>query len=303
LPFHLPPAVPCAQRSNRFDDSRLPRSDVYIYLTDSYRGFPYQRAQGQAGIDDYRAKLTTQVEQVLAAGQSGHVVYVPFNEPEGNMYGAGQYSYNNVSWLSDPRYFFAEWKQVHDLIKGLDPHARIAGPNSSVLYDQVKGFLRYCKVNDCLPDVVTWHELSSPGSVRSKVDADLAYWNIDGNLNDSVAEANKGNGQWWLFNAYGQLTGDTVRVTPPSPGQQYTLQGIATLDRAKRQSRAIFGGASGAAVTSCSTASAPGRRRSPHPPGSKPKPVSSPVRPSGATSSPSPPEKSSPPWATARRTP
>ncbi|WP_086853702.1 cellulosome protein [Amycolatopsis kentuckyensis] len=265
--------------------------DVYVYMTDIYRGFPYQRAPGQAGVDDYRAKLTAQVNQ--ASGRSDHIVYVPFNEPEGNWYGTGQYSYNNVSWLTDPQYFFAEYKQAHDLIKRLDPRARIAGPNTSVLYDQVKGFLQYCKANDCLPDVITWHELSSPASVRSnvdryrgwerelgigplpinldeyayryhlsvpgqmiqwmsaiedsKVDADLAYWNIDGNLDDSVAEANKGNGQWWLFNAYGRLTGNTVRVTPPSPGQQYTLQGIATLDRAKRQSRTLFGGSNGAA--------------------------------------------------------
>ncbi|RSM85823.1 cellulosome protein [Kibdelosporangium aridum] len=267
--------------------------DVYIYMTDIYRGFPYQRAQGQAGRDDFRAKVQAQVRQVLASGYRDHIVYVPFNEPEGNWYGTGQYSYNNISWLADPRHFFEEWKQVYDLIRDLDPKARIAGPNTSVLYDQVKGFLRYCKANNCLPDVITWHELSSPGVVRSsvakyrgwerelgigplpinideyafryhlsvpgqmiqwmaafeesKVDADLAYWNIDGNLNDSTAEANKGNGQWWLFNAYGQMTGDTVRVTPPAPGQQYTLQGIATLDRGKRQARAIFGGANGTA--------------------------------------------------------
>ncbi|WP_158852918.1 cellulosome protein [Saccharothrix deserti] len=99
------------------------------------------------------------------------------------------------------------------------------------------------------------YHLSVPGQMiqwvsaieESKVDADLAYWNIDGNLDDSVAEANKGNGQWWLFNAYGQMSGNTVRVTPPSPGLQYTLQGVATLDRDKRQARTIFGGAGGAA--------------------------------------------------------
>ncbi|PWK83809.1 hypothetical protein C8D88_110265 [Lentzea atacamensis] len=267
--------------------------DVYIYMTDIYRGFPYQRAQGQAGRDDFRAKVQSQVRQVLDSGHRDHIVYVPFNEPEGNWYGTGQYSYNNISWLNDPKYFFEEYKQIHDFIKSMDPKARIAGPNTSLLYDQVKGFLQYCKANSCLPEVMTWHELSSPDVVRksvakyrgwerelgiaplpinideyayryhlsvpgqmiqwmsaieeSKVDADLAYWNIDGNLNDSTVEANKGNGQWWLFNAYGQMTGDTVRVTPPSPGQQYTLQGIATLDKAKRQSRAIFGGANGAA--------------------------------------------------------
>jgi hypothetical protein len=267
--------------------------DVYIYMTDIYRGFPYQRQPGQAGRDDYRTKIEAQVRQVVASPYRDHIVYVPFNEPEGNFYGTGQYSYDKVSWLRDPRAYFEEWKQLYDLIKRLDPGARIAGPNTSVLYDQVKGFLEYCKANDCMPDVITWHELSSPDKVRtsvakyrswerelgigplpvnineyafryhlsvpgqmiqwisaleeSKVDGDLAYWNIDGNLNDSVAEANKANGQWWLFNAYGRMSGDTVRVTPPHPGQQYTLQGVSTLDRGKRQSRTILGGADGSA--------------------------------------------------------
>lgn len=207
------------------------------------------------------------------------------------MFGSGTWSYNNVSWLNDPQYFFAAWKEVYHLIKDLDPDARIAGPNTSLLFDQVKGFLQYAKANDVVPDVMTWHELSSPAAVRtsvakyrqweqeagigplpinvneyghnyhlsvpgqvvqwvsaieeSKIDADLAYWNIDGNLNDSAVDANRANGQWWLFNAYGQMSGHTVQVTAPHPNQQYTLQGVATLDTKKKQSRALFGGKSG----------------------------------------------------------
>lgn len=268
--------------------------DVYVYMTDIYRGFPYQwpGADGPARLADFGARVEKQVRQVLTMGAyKDHVVYVPFNEPEGNMFGTGEWSYNKVSWLDDPQYYFAAWKKVHRLIKGLDPEARIAGPNTSILYDQVEGFLRYAKANDVVPDVMTWHELSSPDEVRtnvaryrrmekhvgvgplpvnvneyghnyhlsvpgrivqwisaieeSKIDADLAYWNIDGNLNDSAVEANKGNGQWWLFNAYGRMTGRTVRVTAPHPDQQYTLQGVATLDEDKRQARALFGGSGG----------------------------------------------------------
>ncbi|WP_128376486.1 cellulosome protein [Streptomyces cavernae] len=268
--------------------------DVYIYMTDIYRGFPYQwpGADGPARLDDFKEKIKKQVKQVLTMGEyKDHVVYVPFNEPEGNMFGTGDWSYNKVSWLNDPQHFFAAWKEVYQLIRSLDPRARIAGPNTSVLYDQVKGFLQYAKANGVVPDVVTWHELSSPAAVRtsvaryrqwekevginplpinvneyghnyhlsvpgqviqwvsaieeSKIDADLAYWNIDGNLNDSAVEANKGNGQWWLFNAYGQMSGHTVQVTAPHPNQQYTLQGVATLDEDKKQSRVIFGGKSG----------------------------------------------------------
>ncbi|MFD3504633.1 cellulosome protein [Streptomyces sp. NPDC058676] len=268
--------------------------DVYIYMTDIYRGFPYEwpGADGPARLADFKEKIKKQVQQVLTmGGYKENVVYVPFNEPEGNMFGTGRWSYNGISWRTDPQYYFAAWKEAFQLIRSLDPDARIAGPNTSVLYPEVKGFLQYAKANDVVPDVMTWHELSSPAAVRtsvakyrqmeketgvgplpvnvneyghnyhlsvpgqvvqwvsaieeSKIDADLAYWNIDGNLNDSAVEANKGNGQWWLFNAYGQMSGHTVAVTAPHPNQQYTLQGVATLDKSKKQSRVLFGGKSG----------------------------------------------------------
>ncbi|WP_407986536.1 cellulosome protein [Kitasatospora sp. CMC57] len=270
--------------------------DVYIYMTDIYRGFPYEwpGSNGAERLADYKAKITKQVQQVLTTGDyQDHIVFVPFNEPEGNMFGTGSWSYDNVSWRTDPAAFFAAWKDVYLLIKGLAPDARIAGPNTSALYDQIQGFLAYAKANNVVPDVMTWHELSSPSSVRtnvakyrgwekavgigplpinvneygynyhlsvpgqviqwvsaiedSKIDADLAYWNIDGNLNDSAVEANRANGQWWLFNAYGQMTGNTVKVTAPHPNVQYTLQGVASLDTARRQSRILLGGQSGSA--------------------------------------------------------
>jgi hypothetical protein len=270
--------------------------DVYVYLPDHYRGFPYQwpGATGEERLAGFLAVIRRQVEHVLTLGaDKDHVVYVPFNEPEGNMFGEGEWSYDRTSWRTDPRPYFAAWEAAYRLIKGLDPEARVAGPNTSILYSEVRSFLEFAEEHDVLPDVITWHELSSPAEVRtkvaeyramerelgigplpvnlneyahnyhlsvpgqmvqwisaieeSKVDADLAYWNIAGNLNDSAVEAGKGNGQWWLFNAYGQLTGSTVRVTAPHPNVQYTLQGLATLDRDKRQARLLFGGSGGAA--------------------------------------------------------
>ncbi|WP_030615939.1 cellulosome protein [Streptomyces fulvoviolaceus] len=270
--------------------------DVYVYLPDFYRGFPYEwpGATGEERLAGFLEVVRRQVEHVLTLGAlKSHVVYVPFNEPEGNMFGEGEWSYDRTSWRTEPGHYFAAWKAAYDLIKDLDPDARVAGPNTCILYPEVRGFLEFAKARDVLPDVMTWHELSSPAEVRtniakyrelerelgigplpvnineyahnyhvsvpgqmiqwisaieeSKVDADIAYWNIAGNLNDSAVEANKANGQWWLFNAYGQLTGNTVRVVAPHPNVQYTLQGVATLDREKRQARALLGGAGGAA--------------------------------------------------------
>ncbi len=278
--------------------------DVYIYMTDIYRGFPYEWPGDtpEARLDDFKAKIRTQVDQVKALPEKyrSHVVFVPFNEPEGNMFGTGPWSYDGVSWLDDPQDYFRAWDDVHALIKGELPDARIAGPNTSVLYDQVQGFLRHALEAGTMPEVITWHELSDPASIRrnvdrfrtwedsiyagtayegkhlpinineyafnyhtsvpgqmiqwfsaledTKVDGDIAYWNIDGNLSDSAVEANKGNGQWWLLHAYSQMTGHTVKLTPPHPDQSYTLQGVATLDPAKRRSEILLGGSAGAAL-------------------------------------------------------
>jgi hypothetical protein len=270
--------------------------DVYIYMTDIHRGFPYQWPGSTPAekLALYREKIVTQVDQVLqlAPEYRDNIVFVPFNEPEGNMFGTGEWSYNGVSWRTNPTDYFAAWDDFYRLIKARLPEARIAGPNTSILYDEVRGFLTHTRDAGTLPDVITWHELSHPEQVRtsvaryrawekellpgrtlpinvneyafnyhtsvpgqmiqwvsaieeSKVDADMAYWNIDGNLSDSAVQSNRGNGQWWLFNAYGSMSGHTVKVSPPFPGQNYSLQGVATLDPAKRQARAIVGGASG----------------------------------------------------------
>jgi hypothetical protein len=80
---------------------------------------------------------------------------------------------------------------------------------------------------------------------ESKVDADIAYWNIDGNLSDSAVQSGRGNGQWWLLHSYASMSGHTVKVTPPFPGENYTMQGVATLDEKKKQARLIFGGSTG----------------------------------------------------------
>lgn len=275
--------------------------DVYIYMTDIYRGFPYE-VPGSTGPQkeaDFAEKIETQVNQVLALHEKyqDNIVFVPFNEPEGNMYGDGPQSFYGVSWLNDPARFFAGWDAMYRLIKDKMPDARIAGPNTSLLFSQVQGFLQHTVDADTVPDSFTWHELSEPASIRrsvdtyrgweraafagteyegrelpinlneyafnyhtsvpaqmiqwiaaledKKVDGDIAYWNIDGNLSDSAVQANRGNGQWWLLQSYANMSGQTVKVTPPRPNESYTLQGVATVDDDKQQIRALFGGSSG----------------------------------------------------------
>ena len=254
--------------------------DVYIYMTDVYRDFPYERTS----YAQYQGYMKTEVEQVLTSPYRNRIILVPYNEPDGNWF-AGLTT--NATALAA---FEAEWLQTYDFIKGLWPQARIAGPNFSGFFPAALGsFLQFCLANHCLPDVMTWHELQVASTVRTdvaayralettvglgrhlpvnldeyaaryqltspgqmvawlsaleaeKVNGDLAYWNINGSLGDSVAQQNIPNAQWWLYNWYSSMTGHTVAVTPPHGNTDDTLQGLATLDPARRQARIILGG-------------------------------------------------------------
>ena len=75
------------------------------------------------------------------------IVYVPINEGcpvEGN--------------------FFKAWKSYYEVIKTADPNAKIAGSNDSeygwgAQSGDFKDYIQFCADNNCVPDVVTWHEL------------------------------------------------------------------------------------------------------------------------------------------------
>ncbi len=253
--------------------------DIYIYMTDVYRNFPYERTS----YAQYQGYMRTEVQQAKASPYRDRIVFVPYNEPDGNWFAGLQ---SNATTLAA---FDNEWLETYHFIKGLWPRARIAGPNFfQYQAGALQTFLTFCKQNNCLPDVMTWHELSNPSTVGpdvaayraldtsagiphlpvsldeyaaryqltspgrmvswlsalegAKVGGDLPYWNINGTLGDSVSQNNIPNGQWWLYNWYSSLSGHTVQVTPPQGSTDNTLQGLAALDPARRQARIILGG-------------------------------------------------------------
>ncbi|NYD67768.1 OmpL47-type beta-barrel domain-containing protein [Agromyces atrinae] len=78
----------------------------------------------------------------------------------------------------------------------------------------------------------------------TKVDAQTAYWTYAGNLNDNMAKNNSANAAWWLLKWYGDLSGDTVALTPPRLNVADTLQGLASLDTDAKLATVVFGGGS-----------------------------------------------------------
>lgn len=110
------------------------------------------------------------------------------------------------------------------------------------------------------------YNLSVPGEMvqwlamfeDTKVYADMAFWDIADNYSDTAVRNDEPDGQWWLFRWYGQLTGDTVAVTPPHPDTIDTLSGLAALDTGKRQARVIVADPSGGNDTVAVTGISPG---------------------------------------------
>lgn len=77
-----------------------------------------------------------------------------------------------------------------------------------------------------------------------KVDAQTAYWNYAGNLNDNSSRTNSANGAWWLYKWYGDLTGTTATVTPPQANATDTLQGVGSIDTTNKKATVLLGGGS-----------------------------------------------------------
>ena len=256
--------------------------EIEIYIQDIYPNWPYDFL----GLEDYLDKVEQVVRQAAAHPNHNLFSYVPFNEPD-------QIWYNKSDKKQD---LFDDWKVVVQKIKSIDPAARIVGPNFAVYDSQFyHDFLAFTQIQNCLPDVISWHELGDdfftgwylryedyrrierelkipskdicineygrisgdvgiPGNLvqwiarfeNCKVDACIAYWTSAGCLNDLVTRDNynKVTGAWWLYKWYGDLTGHTVKVTPPQAHAE-GLQALASLDREKRQARILFGGTSG----------------------------------------------------------
>jgi len=213
-------------------------------------------------------QLVTTME---ASPDHTNFVYVPFNEPDGEVYGSYDKGITNLAVLE------SAWKTIYQTIRTINPSAEIAGPNF-FLYDNsaYTNFMTYAKSNDVLPNEVTWHEFESslgispikvvideyaqsaelgvPGTLvqyiarfeNSKVYGCLAYWTSEGDLQylGASGSPNVATGAWWLYQWYGEMAGNTFKGTPPSTTTQ-GWQGVAALDSNSKQVKAVFGGTSG----------------------------------------------------------
>lgn len=164
-------------------DKMLPDT-VYdvVYLQDMYDTWYYDhenimtmRSKGeydwQEYLDsDYLPKVADKVRELSQKPYADKLVYCIYNECDNalwfgvsrkddnpdNKYGVWC-DYNDEGKDS----FNSAWKQTYELVKSIVPDAKIGGPGFCD-YDryEMEYFLRFCKENNCLPDIMIYHELS-----------------------------------------------------------------------------------------------------------------------------------------------
>lgn len=131
---------------------------LQVYLQDIYLNWPYEKNPDNNRDyvpDDYLERVKESVQILETLPYRDKIVYVPFNEPDAIWYGG-------LFWSSKRmKEFFTAWKTVYNTIKEVAPNAKIAGPNTTTYNSRfMKKFLEFCLQENCLPDLITWHELN-----------------------------------------------------------------------------------------------------------------------------------------------
>ena len=129
-------------------------AQVTIRLADVLPGWPYR----WSGWSSWSSLVRSVITDKRNSGRNNYYGYEIWNEP-------------NVTWVSSNGNFNSTlWKPTYDLIRAQDPGARIIGP-STAWYQRsfIESFLRYCVANNCLPDVIGWHELGGADNITANI--------------------------------------------------------------------------------------------------------------------------------------
>ena len=277
-----------------------------VYLQDSYSTWYYchneimeMRAKGSYDwkrfiTESYFPLIKEKVELLKNAPYKDKLVYCIYNECDnavwfGN-YVDGQTLYDDIGRQN----FYEAWKLTYDYVKSLDPDAVIGGPGfCDYETTKIEGFVKYCAENDCMPEIMIYHELAwwsipdwhmhvedyrriedtygvaelpiivteygtmedcgNPTTMlhyiiameKSGVYGNVAYWRLANNLNDTAADDNSPNSNWWLYRKYAELDGKLLEATSSSQDKynyRERLDGLAVLSDDKKEINMIVTG-------------------------------------------------------------
>lgn len=149
---------------------------IVVYLQDMYSTWYYDNAaideMKAAGTYDWKSYLEEtyfpMIEQTINEMNESYyadkLVYCIFNECDNGVWFGEWITDGKNGWNSFNEQgmdnFNEAWKMTYDYVKSLDSDALIGGPGNYE-YSQTKTdyFLSYASENNCVPDVIIYHEL------------------------------------------------------------------------------------------------------------------------------------------------
>lgn len=153
---------------------------ITVYLQDAFDTWYYcwQEIEGLRAAGTYdsaefvRERFHPLVEESIIKlrdkDYADKLVICPYNEAD-NAVWFGTPSEDGTWMMFDDAAklrFYEAWKETYNLIHSLYPDAVIGGPGYCD-YDsyEISHFLEYCKNNNCLPDIMIYHELGEKSSL------------------------------------------------------------------------------------------------------------------------------------------
>lgn len=267
---------------------------VVVYLQDSFDTWYYCHDEimemRKNGTYDWKEFLTERylpiveekVRYIESQDYSDNIVYCIYNECDnaiwfGN-YIDGVCHYDEIGRQN----FYEAWNITYDLVKSIAPEAKIGGPGfCDYETSKIEGFMKYTAENDCVPEIMIWHELAywsvpdwhlhyedyrrleekygiddldiivteygemeecgNPADMlhyiiameKTGIWGNMAYWRLSNNLNDTVADDNSPNSNWWLYRRYAEMKGQKLLGVSSKTQNNYNpkerLDGLATL--------------------------------------------------------------------------
>lgn len=280
--------------------------DLQIYVPDYYALWFYEFSS----TEEYLDILKMEAEECIEKGIAEDAVYVLYNEPKADWLGGSYLDPETQTTYYGWESLFWFWEDMYNMLvevyedNGVAVKPRVAGLNLAE-YDEdvMEQYIKFCVEHSCMPDVITWHDLStwqfnafdseykhyrnlektylteenaekygvditpreivineyadwaecaSPGDLvrwiglfeEYNVNGCLPFWHLSNNLNGLAAGNNEGNGAWWLYKWYGDMSGQYLPVTTSNTTKD-NYYGAASLDENKKNSTIIFGGVNG----------------------------------------------------------
>lgn len=144
---------------------------IVVYLQDAYDTWYYDyeninsmRESGEYNWktyiqEDFFPRLREKVTALSSKDYSDRLVYCLYNECDNGVWFDSWWDGNGKE------NFFEGWKMAYEEVKKINPSALIGGPGYyEYNIEKIGDFLSYCKKNDCLPDIMIYHELYETSS-------------------------------------------------------------------------------------------------------------------------------------------